>query len=353
MATWYVDTGATGAANGTSYADAYTTLQAAVAAKAANLTGAGPITFLCRASTGAADATQVLVDGYTTTATDYIEIKGDPNEATGRCTGIWDTSRYRLSVADNEALFVLEEYARVDGIQIEMSSQSSNTVLTSWSTETTNDLRLSNCILRGAGTAVVTRLVTTSDPITIWNCLFCNVGTNGGSSALELGENASLYNCTVIGDVPNGNGIKLMAGTCTCKNVYACGYPNYAFFANGQTFALTNCASSDTTAGSSNGCVSNVACSTDNFISVTAGNADYLKPKAGGALEAAGAAPGGSAPLNYTTDIAGTTVSTWDIGAFNYPDAAAAQFARPSSDVAGGTFRSILVTAPFGPRVIA
>lgn len=30
-----------------------------------------------------------------------------------------------------------------------------------------------------------------------------------------------------------------------------------------------------------------------------------------------------------------------------------AQFARPSSDVAGGTFRSIQVTAPFGPRVIA
>jgi hypothetical protein len=33
--------------------------------------------------------------------------------------------------------------------------------------------------------------------------------------------------------------------------------------------------------------------------------------------------------------------------------AATAAFARPSSDVAGGTFRSILVTAPFGPRVIA
>jgi hypothetical protein len=31
----------------------------------------------------------------------------------------------------------------------------------------------------------------------------------------------------------------------------------------------------------------------------------------------------------------------------------AGQFARPSSDVAGGTFRSIVTTAPFGPRVIA
>jgi hypothetical protein len=36
-----------------------------------------------------------------------------------------------------------------------------------------------------------------------------------------------------------------------------------------------------------------------------------------------------------------------------YEAAATSQFARPSSDVAGGTFRSILVTAPFGPRVIA
>lgn len=33
--------------------------------------------------------------------------------------------------------------------------------------------------------------------------------------------------------------------------------------------------------------------------------------------------------------------------------AATAAFARPSSDVAGGTFRSIVTTAPFGPRVIA
>lgn len=34
-------------------------------------------------------------------------------------------------------------------------------------------------------------------------------------------------------------------------------------------------------------------------------------------------------------------------------EAASSACARPSSDVAGGTFRSILVTAPFGPRVIA
>jgi hypothetical protein len=42
-----------------------------------------------------------------------------------------------------------------------------------------------------------------------------------------------------------------------------------------------------------------------------------------------------------------------DQSLFAVYEAATAQFARPSSDVAGGTFRSILVTAPFGPRVIA
>jgi hypothetical protein len=36
-----------------------------------------------------------------------------------------------------------------------------------------------------------------------------------------------------------------------------------------------------------------------------------------------------------------------------YKAVSTAQFARPSSDVAGGTFRSIVTTAPFGPRVIA
>jgi hypothetical protein len=47
-----------------------------------------------------------------------------------------------------------------------------------------------------------------------------------------------------------------------------------------------------------------------------------------------------------------STYYQWDWALFA-DDPPTGQLARPSSDVAGGTFRSIVTTAPFGPRVIA
>ena len=66
-----------------------------------------------------------------------------------------------------------------------------------------------------------------------------------------------------------------------------------------------------------------VALDTDTFVNVTGGSEDFhLAAGTGSALYGTGAAPGGSAPLNYTTDIDGETVATWCIGADSRPAAA-------------------------------
>lgn len=57
-------------------------------------------------------------------------------------------------------------------------------------------------------------------------------------------------------------------------------------------------------------------------------------------------------PSAASWDSASDVTSRYSLYAI-YEVPATAQFARPSSDVAGGTFRSIHTTAPFGPIVIA
>jgi len=70
----------------------------------------------CRTSDGSPDTTAVIIDGWTTSATNYIKIWTDPDEPY-RHRGVWDESGYRLEL-NNDVILDLEEYARIDGLQI-------------------------------------------------------------------------------------------------------------------------------------------------------------------------------------------------------------------------------------------
>src|SRR3990167_9466847 len=77
------------------------------------------------------DTTAVIVDGWTTDATRYIEIYGVASDKTASNTGIWSTGRYRLEVAsalNSAALKILEAYARVDSLQVSGDATSTNYV---------------------------------------------------------------------------------------------------------------------------------------------------------------------------------------------------------------------------------
>jgi hypothetical protein len=74
----------------------------------------------CRCTGGTADSTAVLVDGWTTSATQYVKIWTDPAESY-RHDGTYQTgNKYRLALsrADGFLLESTESYTQVIGLQI-------------------------------------------------------------------------------------------------------------------------------------------------------------------------------------------------------------------------------------------
>jgi hypothetical protein len=71
----------------------------------------------CRSTAGTADTTAVTIDGWTTSATNYIKIWTDPGE-NYRHQGVWDEGKYRLSITSGNAMTILENYIRIEGLQV-------------------------------------------------------------------------------------------------------------------------------------------------------------------------------------------------------------------------------------------
>jgi hypothetical protein len=90
----YVDPDATGAGNGNSWTDAYTSLATCISTEAQDLTDNGGDTLLiwCRSSGGTDDTSAVVIAGgaWTTSATCTVTIQGYdfPSD------GVLDTSKY-------------------------------------------------------------------------------------------------------------------------------------------------------------------------------------------------------------------------------------------------------------------
>lgn len=160
----------------------------------------------CRSTGGSADETSVTIDGWTTDATHYIKIWTDPVEGY-RHDGKWDETAYRLEVSNDECLYILEDYVRVDGIQAKMTVIPDNETkaIRFLLQNADNDLRVSNCIVRGncSGTGSGIGIVTEDADINlkVWNCLiydFISGNDTGFMGMYDGGANAFyVYNCTI------------------------------------------------------------------------------------------------------------------------------------------------------------
>lgn len=334
MPTRYVNTASTagtqdGTTNtaGNSGTAAFASLSAAIAAIPADITtggGQGVWTILCCGTT--ADATAVTISGITTSSTYYIEIKGNPDDAAGAHAGIWSESKYRLAVSDAVCLILSTRYVRINGLQIRVTDTTAHwraCVQASGVSAGGSDIRLSNLILRRHENAnYVAPGVLWNDADAggiIWNTIVYGTNANTGheTSGLHAMDTSGLavYGCTFAGGYHGINaGVNM---TITAKNCYGSATSTVFRADTGATLTLTNCASSDTSAGSSNGCLSSVLFDTTEgsghagFESTDPANSAYLKLKSGSYLVGKGATltddPPGSTALGV--DIAGNTRS--------------------------------------------
>ena len=69
-----------------------------------------------------ADATACIIDGTTTTAAFYIDIKTD---AAARHAGKWDTAKYRMTITNGICIDNNEEFVRVTGLQFQVTKNGS------------------------------------------------------------------------------------------------------------------------------------------------------------------------------------------------------------------------------------
>jgi len=132
------------------YAD-YLSLNAWEAGQQADLTALNQIRVAtCRhaTATSTADTVAVTITGWTTDATRYIKIWTDPNESY-RHSGKWDTGKYRLEVSEQTPLSISEEYVRVDGLQIKLTSTGTFDYGIALTATDPCDIRISNNLIVG------------------------------------------------------------------------------------------------------------------------------------------------------------------------------------------------------------
>lgn len=328
MQTRYVDCDAAAGGNGTTNAlsganCAYTSLSAWNAARAGVLSE--PEECICGSNDAShtADTTNLDLDGWTTSAANYISIKTDANS---RASASWSDSKYR-HVLDGYNWYVREQYVRFDGIQFRNTTTDGTGRTFYWISfdDVNNAVYISNCHFRGPGgdDSVTWKPFNFGSnlQIKIWNCLAYGFSTYWNS--YEDVNNAAIvvdiYNTVIIGNESMDMGIRREDGTLRMKNCYVCGGSYGAYYG---TITKTTCASDDTTGDTG---LQNIACDTSTgaghagFTNVTAGSEDFHLKSGSALIDVGTDTSGDSAPLNFTTDIDGETRSgTWDIGCDEY-----------------------------------
>ena len=219
----YVDTDATGGTyNGESWGTAYQSLAAWGAAEGTNLVSDGNYhTVYCRASGGTADTGPILISGWTTDATHYIEIIGFDFPA----TGILDETAYRITATNTSALTLGEENVRISNIQIIVTCTATAYGIAVSITGSPIDVRIDSCIVKGicsgSGTGMGISGGTDTDVVikisnTVVYGFISGADTEFRGIYSPAWVTADIYNCTIYNC---GYGVtRASFGTTTVKN---------------------------------------------------------------------------------------------------------------------------------------
>lgn len=194
MATKIIDPGGTGD---------YTSLAAWEAARQSVL--GDPEIAECICTNGAADPGGITIDGWTTTANNYIKIYVRPEY---RHQGTYPSSGnyFRISQTSNaNILRIIESYVKIDGLAIKYTYASARSAIENTSAIPAGNLEISNCIIINGTGNLIDRAIdltfpaaSSTDSYYIWNNIIANMTAYG----ISLGSSTSTnkiycYNNTV------------------------------------------------------------------------------------------------------------------------------------------------------------
>ncbi len=341
----YIDPDATGAGNGNSWTDAYTSLNAFEAAEQQDLTDGGGdwMHAYARASSGTADTTETEINGWVTGVANYLLIEAastDRASASG-----YDVSKYRLEVTDpaSAPLLINDEFIRLKHLQLKAIyvAQGFRYVLRVQAVAASNQHYVESCYL-DSDTAGQSYTGYYNDDVDLNVKIFNTIITNMSNRGVRLdGSTIEMYNSVIYGIT--GTGIRGDgASNWTIKNT-AVFLTNDDFLDNTSGSWTLDYNSSDDNDGTNNiaGNEADANWTTD-FNGAATGDFTLL---VGSPLFITGGVDNPGAGL-YSTDIEGTSyISTWPIGVYQ-PVVGGTSAARI------GVFGNALV-GPFGGAISA
>ena len=208
----------------------------------------------CRCTGGTADTTAVAIDGWTTSAADYIKIWTDPSESY-RHAGTYPTgNKYRHEItaaSEIHNIEIKENYVKIEGLAIKGIHAASHGHGIKVST-TGDFFTLSSCLIVGdLGSSayynfgIEVNSANTTTPSMVVNCIIYNWGTGTNQAGIKFTsdtgstEKISVYSTTIV---DCASGIDVRGGTITCTNVLVKCTDGFEVFSG--TLNTSYCASS-------------------------------------------------------------------------------------------------------------
>ncbi len=348
----YVDPDVVGGdGDGSSWANAYSSLNLAEAGLQENLTdnGGDTMTIHCRSS-GTIDATAVEFSGWTTNATCYLTVTQDdfPSD------GVYSESEYVLHNNDaGGALTVDVEYFRIDKLQIKVTASSDTRkgiAIGGGTIGASSDIRFGNVIVKGvcSGTGAAWGIYISDGTVKVYNCVvydFISGSDNGFRGILvNGGDAANIYNCTVFNcywGMFQGGG---------SPNAYNCLVCNCADDFKGTWATIDYCASDD---GDGTNAEDFTAEATDwGKVFNDYANDDFRLKNYTTSPCCVGQGTDDPGSGLYSDDICGNArTSTWDIGAFEYVSPVVNQTVTPSTQALSLSLQSPAIAYDFKQAV--
>ena len=285
----------------------------------------------CRCTGGTADTTQVIIDGWSTSTTQYIKIWTDPSESY-RHAGVWPTgNKYRLVVGCYLGLInTAENNVKLYGLALHATPHNWDEGAGFYAGDAgLTGMVVESCIIKstatsgngyGTGAGIYIRNLESGVTIIRNNIVYGPFGKSIYISFATGSAAGAVFNNTCHGSAGTGGAglhIGINGGTCYFTNNISQDSLNQDdIYSTGTSSPLTNISSD---ASSPNTALRNIALS---FTNLTVGSEDFHLDSTDTEAIGAGTNLYNDANYPFQTDIDGDdrggAAAAWDIGADEY-----------------------------------